>query len=153
MQTFAARLDLAYSVESEGELTRLLADLPARARLSRAVLRAVSSVSRWTQQIAEAWQEPRTRRLSLTTSDEVMIGRSRLCDCVISDADVSRHHARLRHGDGTWWLSDLGSANGTYVNEWRLSRELEVRPGDRVSFGDARFVLAAPLGSPHRRST
>jgi pSer/pThr/pTyr-binding forkhead associated (FHA) protein len=41
-------------------------------------------------------------------------------------------------------LSDLGSANGTYLNGWRVSREIDVQPGDQVSFGDARFILDGP---------
>ncbi|HMC72229.1 MAG TPA: FHA domain-containing protein, partial [Mycobacteriales bacterium] len=92
-----------------------------------------------------AWREPRTRRLPLSTRDDVSLGRSRSCDCVIGDADVSRRHARLRHRDGRWWLADTGSANGTYVNGWRVTDELEVRPGDEVAFGHAHFILDAPV--------
>jgi len=149
LQTFAARLELAYAAQTEAELARLFADLPEPSWFGRVALRAVTAASRWTSQLDAAWREPRTRRLSLSTGADVLLGRSPLCDCVIADPDVSRRHARLRHGDGRWWLADMRSANGTYVNGWRVSNEVEVQPGDEVSFGDAHFILEAP--SDHRR--
>jgi hypothetical protein len=144
VQTFAARLELAYSARTEAELARLFSDLPEPRLFNRLVFAAAKSVSRWTDQLVEAWREPRTRRLALTTHDDVVLGRSRMCDCVIGEPRVSRRHARLRYRDGSWWLVDLGSSNGTFVNGWRVWDETEVRPGDEISFGDARFILAAP---------
>ena len=41
-------------------------------------------------------------------------------------------------------IADLGWTNGTRLNGWWLTEEVEVRPGDRVSFGSARYRLAAP---------
>jgi pSer/pThr/pTyr-binding forkhead associated (FHA) protein len=73
-----------------------------------------------------------------------VLGRSDDCDCVLNDPTVSRSHARLSFRDGSWWLGDLGSANGTRVNGWRVIGEVEVRPGDSVSFGAARYRLTMP---------
>jgi hypothetical protein len=145
LQTFAARLDLAYAARTEAELTRLFADLAEPSWFGRMAFRAVTAVSRWTSQLDAAWREPRTRRISLSTGPDVFVGRSRSCECVIGDPDVSRRHARLRHADGRWWLADMGSANGTYVNGWRVADEVEVRPGDEVWFGDAHFILERPM--------
>ena len=144
LDTFAERLDVAYAARTEAELARLFADLPKPRWLSRLAYTAVNAASRWTYQLGEAWREPRARRLSLCTRHDVLLGRSQACDYVIGDPDVSRRHARLRHRDGRWWLADIGSANGTYVNGWRVAEEFEVRPGDEVWFGHAHFILAAP---------
>ena len=89
-----------------------------------------------------AWHRPHVPVLALPETDgPVTLGRSRNCDCVLADPSVSRRHAELRREGGRWILRDLGSRNGTRVNGARLLAEAEVGPGDRVSFGDARFRL------------
>src|SRR4051812_31876577 len=63
-----------------------------------------------------------------------VVGRSRDCDLVLDDPNVSRHHAELRQeGDG-WVVSDLGSTNGIKVNGHRVESSA-LQPGDRVTFG------------------
>ena len=49
-------------------------------------------------------------------------------------ASVSREHAQLVLEDGTWWLRDLGSSNGTRCNEEPVTR-VALASGDRLSFG------------------
>jgi hypothetical protein len=73
------------------------------------------------------------------------IGRSRECDIVLSDSNVSRRHAELRpRGDG-WTVTDLGSTNGVRVNgrDLRPNEPQPLQPGDRVDVGtvDARFEV------------
>ena len=68
--------------------------------------------------------------------EELLVGRSRRCDVVITDESVSRMHARLRCRDGRWVLLDLESTNGTEVNGRRVGR-CELRPGDVLSLGGA----------------
>jgi hypothetical protein len=69
------------------------------------------------------------------------IGRSRDCDCVISDPNVSRQHAELRRGStGDWQIVDLGSTNGIKVNDRRVDRS-RLAPGDEVTLGTTRFVF------------
>jgi pSer/pThr/pTyr-binding forkhead associated (FHA) protein len=63
---------------------------------------------------------------------------------VLSDDTVSRRHASLRCGDGAWFIRDLQSANGTRLNGWRVLDEVEVHPGDRVSFGALVYRLGPP---------
>jgi FHA domain len=50
------------------------------------------------------------------TSDEIFIGKEDTCEVKISDAGVSRKHARLAKKGSGWFVEDLGSSNGTYVN-------------------------------------
>ena len=70
-----------------------------------------------------------------------IIGRGADADVVVDDPDVSRHHARLEAENGIVYLSDLDSANGTYLNGRRLRQGIEVRPGDRIDVGTARLVV------------
>jgi pSer/pThr/pTyr-binding forkhead associated (FHA) protein len=62
---------------------------------------------------------------------------------VLADETVSRRHALLRRAGDSWLLVDLNSTNGTRLNGWRLVEEIEVRAGDRVSFGSARYRLTS----------
>jgi hypothetical protein len=73
------------------------------------------------------------------------IGRSRECDIVLADSNVSRRHAELRPlGDG-WTITDLGSTNGVRVNgrDVRPHEPHALQTGDRVDVGtvDARFEV------------
>jgi Protein of unknown function (DUF3662)/Inner membrane component of T3SS, cytoplasmic domain len=66
--------------------------------------------------------------------DRALVGRSRECDVVISDPNVSRRHIELRRGERRWAAVDLGSTNGMKVNGRRVSHA-ELEPGDRITIG------------------
>ncbi|KAA0265733.1 MAG: DUF2662 domain-containing protein [Acidobacteria bacterium] len=69
------------------------------------------------------------------------LGRSRECDCVIDDQNVSRRHAELRRNDsGDWQIVDLGSTNGVKVNGRRIDTS-RLAPGDEVALGTVTFVF------------
>ena len=73
---------------------------------------------------------------------ETTIGRASNCAIVIDDARVSKVHARLfQHGD-RWMVEDLGSTNGTLVNDHVLDHPENVGPGDRVQVGEHVMELA-----------
>jgi hypothetical protein len=144
LETFIARLDAAYTSRTREELALLVADLPRPGRVTGTLLSAVSATSRFSRDVAAAWRAPRLPSLVLPDEGRRLLGRSRWCDCVIGGEMVSRRHAFLGRGDGRWWLEDCGSRNGTYVNGRRLTGMTEVRPGDEIALGDARFVLVAP---------
>jgi FHA domain len=131
--TFAARVEEVYAATSRAQLDELVVDLPERSALARALSAAVCCLSRLTALVEDAWREPRTPRFALPINGTVMLGRSRDCDCVLTDPTVSRRHASLRYRDGTWWLRDLRSSNGTCVNGCRgggRSRGTSRRPGE-----------------------
>jgi hypothetical protein len=65
------------------------------------------------------------------------LGRSRQCDVVVDDPNVSRTHAELRPRGGSWVLTDLGSTNGSSVNGRRIDAPTVVRPGDEIELGTA----------------
>ena len=66
---------------------------------------------------------------------ETMMGRDPGCHVTIPDSSVSHRHARIYHSDGEWYVEDLGSTNGTFVNDRPLTRPVVLRPGDTVSIG------------------
>jgi FHA domain-containing protein/uncharacterized protein DUF1707 len=144
LDTFAERVAAAYAARSRPQLDQLVADLPAPSPFARAGERVARLWSGLVSRARSAWLEPRTPGLALPADGSVTLGRSHDCDCVLADATVSRVHARLRRGDGTWLLRDLGSSNGTRLNGYRVLGEVEVRPGDHVSFGAMSFRLGPP---------
>jgi hypothetical protein len=74
---------------------------------------------------------------------ETRLGANRANDLVIHDPYVSRQHARLRWDGLGWWIQDLGSRNGTFVNEQRcpVNQEIRVPFGARLRVGDEVFEL------------
>lgn len=68
------------------------------------------------------------------TKERVIIGRLGESDLVLSDPGVSRRHAEVRREDRTYVIADLGSTNGTMVNEATIG-ERELEEGDRITVG------------------
>jgi hypothetical protein len=73
-------------------------------------------------------------RRSVLSGDHMLLGRSRECEVVVSDPNVSRRHAELRRDGGRWVIADLGSTNGIKVNGRRVDRA-QLEPGDRITLG------------------
>ncbi len=70
-----------------------------------------------------------------------VLGRSRECDCVFDDQNVSRRHAELRrNSSGDWQIVDLGSTNGVKVNGRRVDTS-RLAPGDDVNLGTVSFTF------------
>jgi FHA domain/Domain of unknown function (DUF1707) len=149
LEDFSERIERSLAAPNRGQLDELVADVRPPGPLRRGVLRAVAWYSRLAGDVRAAWERPRVPVLALPmgAGRPVVLGRSRECDCVLSEASVSRRHAELRRDDGgRWLLRDLGSRNGTRVNGVRVLEETEVAPGDRVSFGGSRYRLGEPPG-------
>lgn len=68
------------------------------------------------------------------------VGRYSDNDLTVSDDSVSGHHAEFFRRDGRWWIRDVQSSNGTYVNGHRI-QESTVLKGDRINFGVSEFVF------------
>lgn len=73
-----------------------------------------------------------------------IVGRKTDCDLFVNDITVSRRHAQIEvdSSTGTIRLTDLGSHNGTLVNNERLTDSIELQVNDRIIFGDIEFKLA-----------
>ena len=85
--------------------------------------------------------EPREQRgRQFDLAGDVTVGRSSACTVVLEDDTfASSVHARVFHDDDDLWLEDLGSKNGTYINDERISEPVRVRRGDRLKIGSTVF--------------
>ena len=80
------------------------------------------------------------RRLVVGASGAT-IGRSRQCDIVIDDPNVSRQHAEVRPRGGAWVLADLGSTNGSILNGRRIDHPEVIQPGDEIEIGTSTITF------------
>jgi LysM repeat protein len=83
----------------------------------------------------------RTDLESLIVDGEKTIGRSKGSDFVLTGARLSREHARITVRDATYWIEDLESVNGTFVNGVRVSAQA-LKLGDKVSFAEHAYRVA-----------
>ena len=79
------------------------------------------------------------------TQEPLVIGRSREADISLLDDKVSRTHACIRFSDGQFFLKDLGSRNGVWLNGQKIDSDVPVKPGDRIQVGSTVFVLSPPI--------
>lgn len=92
----------------------------------------------------------------LLTKTIIRLGRGGDNDIVLMDREVSRHHAEIRAEGEGFVIADLGSTNGTFVNEQRVTRPTRLRDGDQISLAgrlDLSFVdseATAPVGGQAR---
>ena len=66
----------------------------------------------------------------------VTIGRDPGCDCSFDDKTVSNRHTRLSFHHNQWWVEDLGSTNGTFLNQEPVSATIVVTTGDQIRCGN-----------------
>ena len=95
--------------------------------------------------LAEPLREPDHRRgtarlryegkTAVLRSGGGVIGRSRDCEVVLSDQNVSRRHAEVRPSGGKWIVKDLGSTNGVKVNGRRITGPQSLKSGDTIELG------------------
>lgn len=74
--------------------------------------------------------------------DSTTIGRGLHNDLIVEDPRVSRQHAQIRLKSRRYFIGDLGSTNGTYINGTQITTDQVLRDGDLVSLGglEMRFV-------------
>jgi len=84
--------------------------------------------------------EPRGKVIS-AGKDSLVIGRQDDCDLVISSSKASRQHCRIDISDNAASLTDLGSANGTFLNGKKITSATPLSAGDKVAVGPLGFVV------------
>jgi pSer/pThr/pTyr-binding forkhead associated (FHA) protein len=82
----------------------------------------------------------------LLDAERTSAGRSTSADIFLDDVTVSRKHAEFVRDSGQFWVRDVGSLNGTYVNRERIE-QVALRSGDEVQIGKFRMTFHP---SPHR---
>jgi pSer/pThr/pTyr-binding forkhead associated (FHA) protein len=76
------------------------------------------------------------------SEDRITIGR-RTDNQVILDADnISRNHVVIERRESKYFVGDLGSANGTYLNEERIESQVELTEGDRLRIGNYTLTVS-----------
>jgi len=82
----------------------------------------------------------RTARLKPGT---YIVGRDPSCDIVIPDPYVSRRHARIFHRNNEWYIEDLGSRNGTYVDgeDIRGKKAVKLKAGMSIVVGLSTIIV------------
>lgn len=78
------------------------------------------------------------------------IGREHGNTVVVDEDTVSAHHAVIHWEGRRWWLEDLGSTNGTFVNRQRVDGRHALRDGDEVRFGHVAMRFSAPRAASGR---
>ena len=79
------------------------------------------------------------------SSGDTVVGRHPDCDIQLRSDTVSRHHAKSSGTEGQFYVEDLGSGNGTFVNGQKIESRTAIGNQDRVKFG--------PLLLPNVRRT
>lgn len=88
--------------------------------------------------------EPSDRRgHTYDLGDELTVGRAGGCQVALADDTyVSQLHARVFRRDGQFYVEDLGSTNGTYVNRKKVTAPIAIRRGDRLQIGKTVMELS-----------
>lgn len=82
------------------------------------------------------------RGTSYEVPEEVTVGRAAGCAVRVEDAYTSNLHARLYRQDGSLWVEDLDSTNGTWVNAERIVAPAKLGKGDLVQVGGTVFEVS-----------
>ena len=81
----------------------------------------------------------------LTVGQRYTLGRSATNRIVLKDDLCSREHAEVRFADAGWRVRDLGSLNGTRVNDQRIEGERALSPSDEVHLGRSHLVFVEDM--------
>jgi pSer/pThr/pTyr-binding forkhead associated (FHA) protein len=75
------------------------------------------------------------------TDGDVVIGRDPDCECVLVDETISARHLRFAYHHNQWWAEDLGSRNGTLLNDVSLTTPTILIHGDTIRCGKTTFMV------------
>ncbi|MBX7137398.1 MAG: FHA domain-containing protein [Oligoflexia bacterium] len=84
--------------------------------------------------------------ISFSEEQPLYLGRSKQCVVRFDSSEISARHARMGFENGKFWIEDLGSTNGTFVNQQQVSGRVNVEPGAPVTLG--REISIAGVTSP-----
>jgi pSer/pThr/pTyr-binding forkhead associated (FHA) protein len=89
--------------------------------------------------VTEDGQNPRT--VGIDGEKAITFGRAEECTVVLKDTYVSQMHTRIFSKDGAWYVEDLGSTNGTYLNRAKVTDASPLTAGDEVRLGKTTVEL------------
>jgi hypothetical protein len=79
----------------------------------------------------------------LKVGKRLLLGRDKKADIVLADVLVSRKQAEVVHGPGGFYIHDLGSSNGVFVNQVKIDNPYLLAHGDRISIGNSTIYFMA----------
>ncbi|HLI89821.1 MAG TPA: FAD-dependent oxidoreductase [Ktedonobacteraceae bacterium] len=91
--------------------------------------------------------------ISLAHRPRFILGRSKECDIPLHDAAVSRTHAEIFSAPDGFYIRDLDSSNGVFVNKVKINNAYHLAHGDRVVVGNTLIYCSFPNMTPAQRST
>lgn len=115
---------------------------------------AIYTIWRELREQGMALSTPRIPTISLTpllgepdgiqtfSMPEIVVGRSAASELPISNDTVSSRHARLSYHHNQWWLEDLNSTNGTFLNDERVNTPTVIVSGDELRIGQVSLLIA-----------
>lgn len=80
---------------------------------------------------------------------EILIGRGEHCAITLKDDSISASHARISFHHAQWWLEDLGSTNGTLLNQALITTPTVVISDDQFKCGNTNFTLRVASFNHH----
>lgn len=83
-----------------------------------------------------------TSSLKYFSQAEITLGRDPGCDIPLIDDTVSTRHAQLTYHHSQWWLEDLASTNGTYLNGTKVNMPTVITSGDEIKCGGTRLTVS-----------
>ena len=81
------------------------------------------------------------------TQNQVTLGRDPACELCLPDNAVSARHARLSFHHRQWWAEDLGSTNGTRLNQSALNIPTVLTSGDQIECGESVLIVSIGAGN------
>lgn len=91
--------------------------------------------------IMPAFLRQHDKGLEYSLEDYNLLGRSPDATIRLNDAGISRQHATIRRDGDLYWVSDLGSANGSFVNDVAVTTARALRHGDSIQLGTCLFIF------------
>ena len=83
---------------------------------------------------------------SYSIKESALIGRSKRCQIYIDDPYMSKNHAKIFLRDGAFYIEDLDSTNGSFLNGRRLpDHPIRLKDSDKLSFGNISFIFVDNL--------
>jgi pSer/pThr/pTyr-binding forkhead associated (FHA) protein len=86
---------------------------------------------------------PELKGRSFPLSEELTLGRAAGCQVTLDDTYASQLHARVFQRDGTVYVEDLGSTNGTYLNRRKVTGPMVIQRGDKLQIGNTVLELGS----------
>ena len=90
--------------------------------------------------------------VNVEVTEDTSIGRAQEAGLFLPDPQVSRNHVEVKQDGAFFWIHDMGSHNGTYVNDIRLENKRVLRNGDIIRIGNTSIEVEAPEDSSSNSS-